>query len=67
MEYAEILNLKFVYSTNGHSIIEHDYTTGKQTQLDEFPTPDELWRLLREYEGIDSKMVDEWSKVWIFL
>ena len=59
MEYAEILNLKFAYATNGHSIIEHDYTTGKQTQLDEFPTPDELWRRLREYEGIDSKIAEK--------
>jgi type I site-specific restriction endonuclease len=28
MDYAETLGLKFAYSTNGHGIIEHDYTTG---------------------------------------
>jgi type I restriction enzyme R subunit len=27
-EYAEILGLKFAYSTNGHGIIEFDYLTG---------------------------------------
>jgi type I restriction enzyme, R subunit len=26
-EYAEILGLKFAYSTNGHGIIEFDFTT----------------------------------------
>ena len=34
MDYAETLGLKFAYSSNGHGIIEHDYTTGKQTPLD---------------------------------
>ena len=27
-DYAEILDLKFAYSTNGPGIVEHDYTTG---------------------------------------
>jgi type I restriction enzyme R subunit len=44
--------LKFAYSTNGHGIIEHDYTTGKQAALDAFPSPDELWARLRAKEGI---------------
>ena len=33
MEYAEILGLKFAYSTNGQGIVEHDYATGKQQAL----------------------------------
>jgi type I restriction enzyme R subunit len=33
MEYAEILGIKFAYSTNGHGIIEHDYFTGEQREL----------------------------------
>ena len=47
MDYAEILSLKFAYSTNGHGIIEHDYTTGKQSILEEFPTPNDLWHMIR--------------------
>jgi type I restriction enzyme R subunit len=43
-EYAEILGLKFAYATNGHGIVEFDYTTGKELELDAFPAPDELWR-----------------------
>ncbi len=27
-DYAEILDLKFAYSTNGHGIVEHDFATG---------------------------------------
>jgi len=42
-EYAEILGLKFAYSTNGKGIAEFDYLTGKETELEVFPTPDELW------------------------
>lgn len=41
-EYAQILDLKFAYSTNGHGIIEHDFLTGKETYLDAFPSTDEL-------------------------
>ena len=52
MEYAEILNLKFAYSTNGHGIIEHDYTTGRQRTLDELPSPAELWTRFRSAEGL---------------
>jgi type I restriction enzyme R subunit len=42
-EYAQILDLKFAYSTNGHSIVEFDFLTGKETLLNAFPSPDELW------------------------
>lgn len=48
LEYAEILDLPFAYSSNGDAFLEHDRTctTGSVTReipLDQFPTPDELW------------------------
>ena len=46
-EYAEILDLKFAYATNGLEILEFDYLTGLERQLTAFPTPDELWSHLR--------------------
>jgi len=52
MDYAEILGLKFAYSTNGHAVVEHDYTTGKQSVLDDFPSPDELWARLKNKIGL---------------
>ena len=46
MEYAQFLDLKFAYSTNGHGIVEHDFLTGKEKNLDTFPSPDDLWQRL---------------------
>lgn len=45
-EYAEILGLKFAYATNGHRIIEIDYTTGTERAVERFATPAELWHRL---------------------
>lgn len=45
-EYAEILDLKFAYSTNGTGIVEFDYTTGIERPVDCFPTAAELWTRL---------------------
>jgi|Deesub1362A_J573_1020465.scaffolds.fasta_scaffold02610_4 type I restriction enzyme R subunit len=58
-EYAEILGLKFAYSTNGHGIIEHDYITGLEKELDRFPSPEELWNRFKESEGIASDIEDK--------
>ena len=43
-DYAEILDLKFAYSTNGPGIVEHDFMTGLDSELDGYPSPEELWR-----------------------
>ncbi|MEK7442618.1 MAG: DEAD/DEAH box helicase family protein [Chloroflexota bacterium] len=52
MEYAEILSLRFAYSTNGRGIVEHDYLTGRETVLNSFPTPDDLWQRLNAEMGL---------------
>lgn len=45
IEYAEILDIPFVYSSNGDGFIEHDMITGKERELalDMFPNCNELW------------------------
>jgi len=48
LEYAELLDLPFAYSSNGDAFLEHDRTGGSATvtrelPLAQFPTPDELW------------------------
>lgn len=45
IEYAEVLDVPFVYSSNGSGFLEHDMLTGKEREisLDDFPTPEELW------------------------
>jgi type I restriction enzyme R subunit len=45
-EYAEILGLSFAYATNGRRIIEVDYTTGTEREVERFATPAELWQRL---------------------
>jgi type I restriction enzyme R subunit len=51
-EYAEILGLKFAYATNGHRIIEIDYTTGTEQYIDHYPSPADLWRRLTSSASI---------------
>ncbi|MCX9087661.1 MAG: DEAD/DEAH box helicase family protein, partial [Candidatus Methanoperedens sp.] len=57
-DYAEILGLKFAYSTNGKSIVEHDFITGKDTDMENFPTPDDLWMRFRQSEGIKPEFAE---------
>mgnify|MGYP004527574633 FL=1 len=44
MEYAQILDVKFAYSSNGDAFLEHDFITGKEKEiaLDAFPSHDAL-------------------------
>jgi len=57
LEYSKILDISFVYSSNGDSFIEHD-TTGKteemerEISLDSFPSPEDLWRRYKDWKGI---------------
>jgi type I restriction enzyme R subunit len=56
LEYAEILDLPFAYSSNGDAFLEHNRTgTGdtveREIALDQFPTPEELWDRYRATKG----------------
>ncbi len=57
LSYAEILDIPFAYSSNGDAFLEHDFTgiTGKIEQelsLENFPSPQELWRRYCIWKGI---------------
>ena len=54
-EYAGILGVKFAYSTNGHGIVEFDFTTGQERHVDSFPKPAELWQRFRASEKIEDE------------
>ena len=45
LEYAQILDIPFVYSSNGQTFLEHDRLTGKERTFkpSEFPTFQNLW------------------------
>jgi type I restriction enzyme R subunit len=57
LEYAETLQLPFVFASNGDGFVFHDRTVKAGTiertlRLDEFPTPAELWRRYAEWKGL---------------
>jgi type I restriction enzyme R subunit len=54
-DYAEILGLKFAFSTNGAGIIEFDYLTGEERELQTFPSPTELWQRLQKKEKLEDE------------
>ena len=63
MEYADILDLQFAYSTNGAEFVEHDMVTGAERHIpmNEFPTPLELRERLRaakNYTEQEEEVVD---------
>ncbi|NTV94157.1 MAG: DEAD/DEAH box helicase family protein [Thiobacillus sp.] len=58
LEYAEILDIPFVYSSNGDAFQEHDRTgvgetVEREIPLDQFPSPEELWTRYRKAKGYD--------------
>jgi type I restriction enzyme R subunit len=57
--YAEMLNLKFAYATNGHDVIEIDYFTGKETHVSDYATPTELWTRYQVGQGLAKAEIGE--------
>ncbi|MCB1599543.1 MAG: DEAD/DEAH box helicase family protein [Xanthomonadales bacterium] len=56
LEYAEILDLPFAYSSNGDAFLEHDRTGAsgaveREIPLDQFPTADDLWARYSQSKG----------------
>ena len=41
--YAELLQARFAFSTNGRGLYRVDMKTGAEGYVDAYPTPDELW------------------------
>ena len=64
MEYAQILDLPFAYSSNGDGFLEHDFITHTEREiaLDEFPTPDELrqrWMASKQFTAEQLSIVSQ--------
>lgn len=64
LEYAEILDIPFVFSSNGDSFVFHDKTVfeGKiesELSLDEFPSPQKLWERYLDFKGISEEQPRE--------
>ncbi|MGB7218163.1 MAG: DEAD/DEAH box helicase family protein [Vicinamibacterales bacterium] len=57
LEYAEMLQLPFVFASNGDGFVFHDRTlksgeVERTLPLDAFPTPADLWKRYREWKGL---------------
>ena len=57
LEYARILDIPCVFSSNGDGFVFHDRTTEDENieteiALDKFPTPEQLWEKYKKYKGI---------------
>src|ERR1019366_1818376 len=52
------LGLYFAYSSNGHGIVEWDFTTNTQHSVADFPTPDQLWHRLCAFLALDAAAPD---------
>lgn len=58
LDYAETLNIPFVFSSNGDGFVFHDRTgasTPRETtlSLDAFPAPTDLWARFRAWKGLN--------------
>ena len=56
IDYAEILDIPYVYASNGDGFIEQNLITGSCTDLllEEFPSPEQLWERYKKEKNIDS-------------
>lgn len=57
LEYSDILDVRFVFSSNGDAFLFHDKTgqsdpVEREIALDEFPSADDLWRRYSVWKGL---------------
>jgi type I restriction enzyme R subunit len=63
LDYAATLDVPFAYSSNGDAFLEHDRLAAggvveRELALDEFPSPEDLWRRYRAAKGLDDRQQD---------
>lgn len=61
LDYGQVLDIPFVFSSNGDGFLEHDRTVSsgpaeKELALDDFPTPESLWERYSAVKGIDQDL-----------
>lgn len=68
IEYAEVLDIPFVYSSNGDGFLEHDMYEGTERpiSLNHFPSPEELWNRYKQIKRIDEKQEELITEPYYF-
>lgn len=71
IDYAEILDIPCVFSSNGDGFVFHDRSADNVSEqeltLEQFPSPDELWLRYKQYKGIETTEQDRIAKQDYFL
>ncbi len=63
LDYAEILDVPFAFSSNGDGFLFHDRTglsnpVEQQLSLDQFPSPADLWQRYKQWKNIEPDVED---------
>ncbi|TGL20560.1 DEAD/DEAH box helicase [Leptospira bourretii] len=58
LQYADLLQVPFVFSSNGDSFLFHNKLASEgnletELGLNEFPSPESLWKMWKEAQGLD--------------
>lgn len=64
LDYARILDIPCVFSSNGDGFLFHDRTATDgnietEISLDEFPSPEQLWEKYKKYKGITTAKAEK--------
>ena len=64
LDYAQILDIPCVFSSNGDGFLFHDRTATDgnietEIGLDDFPTPHQLWEKYKKYKGITTETAEK--------
>ena len=59
LNYAEILDIPCVFSSNGDGFCFHDRTSDNgdvetELSMEEFPSPEQLWKKYKKYKGVEA-------------
>lgn len=62
LSYSDILEVPFVFSSNGDAFVFHDKTglypqKEQELSLEEFPTHEELWDKFRQWKGYEAEVL----------
>lgn len=68
IDYGVILDIPFIYSSNGKGYREHDRLTGieRELSMDEFPSPEELWNRYLQGKGLKDEAQAVVSEVYYY-
>lgn len=64
LDYARILDIPCVFSSNGDGFLFHDRTASSESmetelKMDEFPSPDQLWEIYKDYKKLGDPRIEK--------